>query len=94
MAVESDVDRLAFLDADEFGVAATVGAATLYGIFDDEYIETLDATGTVPVFICRSSDVTANNIIRATSITINSTAYTVRNIKPDGTGMSVLVLSD
>ena len=94
MPVETAADRLTFVNAVEFGVTATVGAATFPGILDNEYVDTFDATGTVPVFICDSSYITLNNITRGTSITINSTVYTVRNIKPDGTGMSVLVLSD
>lgn len=94
MPVETAADRLTFFNTEEFGVTATVGAATFPGILDNEYVDTFDVTGTVPVFICDSSSVTLNNITRGISITINSTVYTVRNIKPDGTGMSVLVLSD
>ena len=95
MAVESDADRLTFLSADDFGVAATIGAATVYGIFDDEYTGVNAATGEVatsdPRFLCRASDVTS--VAQGTTVTINSVAYKVTNIEPDGTGFTSLVLS-
>lgn len=88
-------DLADIFNASEFAMdAATVGAATVYGLFENEYIDVLDVAGTVPAFACRSSDVTANSIARGTSITINSTAYTVRNLKPNGSGITVLLLSN
>lgn len=94
MAVETDADRLAFYDTNDFGVTATVGVNSVDGIFDNEYITAFDTTGTQPVFHCRSSDVSLYSIARGTTLVINGTTYTVQNIEPDGTGMSKLVLSD
>ena len=95
MAVESAADRLAFLSSDEFGVAATIGTATVYGIFDDAFESVVIATGevtmTAPRFLCRTADVTS--VAQGTAVTIGGVAYKVINIEPDGTGMTALALS-
>ena len=95
MAVESDADRLIFLSSDDFGVAATIGSATVYGIFDDAYesvnIATGEITTTAPRFLCRTSDVTS--VAQSTTVTIGGVSYKVINIEPDGTGMTALALS-
>lgn len=102
MAIESAADRLAFLSADDFGSAATYAptgggsASTVYGIFDDEYVQTdLDApapvSGTSPRFTCRTADLTGGGAYDDT-LTIGSTVYKVRVIRPDGTGMTTLWL--
>ena len=72
--------------------AAAVGAFTIYGVLNNDYIDVLDVTGTQPVFTCRSSDVTLANIVRGSSLIINSITYIVRNLKPAGTGITMLVL--
>ena len=88
-------DLADIFNASEFAMdAATIGAATVYGLFENDYIDMLDVTGTVPAFVLRSSDVTANSIARNSSITINSTVYTVRNLKPNRNGITVLELSN
>lgn len=94
MAAETEADRLAFFNADDFGAVFIVGANSVAGVLDDQYLDQLDTTGTTPVFTCRSSDVNAAGIARGTSGTINGVTYVVRNIKPDGTGMSDLILED
>lgn len=95
MGVESDADRLMFLQTEDFGMTGTIGTATIYGIFDDSYHAVNEVTGevatTAPQFTCRTSDVTS--VIQGTVITINSIAYKVINIQPDGTGLTVLILS-
>jgi hypothetical protein len=93
MGVESAEDRLSFLDPDEFGIAATVGTATVYGIFDDAHEAIFDdeVGTTAPQFVCRTADVTS--VVRGTSIVINSVTYKVTAVEPDGTGMTTLVLS-
>ena len=53
MAVESAADRAIFLDVDDFGTAATYtpsggSAATVNGIFDNDFVE-VDAGGGVGV---------------------------------------------
>jgi len=95
MAVESADDRAIFVGIDDFGVAATFNAATVNGIFDNEFVE-VDAGGGVgfalqqPRFVCRTADVSA--AAEGDTITINATGYTIRIVQDDGTGMTTLVL--
>lgn len=100
MAVESATDRAVFVDIDDFGTAATYTpsgglAATVNGIFDNEFIE-VDAGGGVgvalnqPRFHCRTADV--SSATEGDAITISGVAYTVRIVQDDGTGMTVLIL--
>lgn len=98
MAIESDADRLLFLSSDDFGVAATVGASTVYGIFDNPYFAVqggdVDIESDAPEFLLRSSDVTAQSIAVGTTLTISSASYVVVSAQPNGTGMTRLVLRD
>lgn len=100
MAVESATDRAVFVDIDDFGTAATYTpsgglAATVNGIFDNEFIE-VDAGGGVgvalnqPRFHCRTADV--SSAAEGDAITIGGVSYTVRIVQDDGTGMTVLIL--
>lgn len=95
MGVESDADRLAMLGVDEFGVAATIASATVYGIFDDAAQVVNQVSGEVetssPQFTCRTIDVTG--VSQGTTITINNIGYKAINIEPDGTGITVIQLS-
>jgi len=102
MAVETAADRAIFLNTDDFGVAASYtpaggSATTVNGIFDNEYFET-DAGGEVafalqqPMFHCRTADVAS--AAEGDAITISGTDYIVRNVRPDGTGMTMLMLEE
>ena len=92
MTLESDADRLLFLSTDDFATTATIAGSPVLGIFDDEYGEVLDIEGTVPVFLCRTSDVAA--VAHGTTVTINAVAYTARGKQPDGTGMTLVILEE
>ena len=100
MAVETAADRAVFVDADDFGVAATYtpqggSAETVNGIFDNDIVE-VDAGGGVPMavrqprFNCRTADV--SGAVDGDALTVNSTAYTIRVVDHDGTGMTTLAL--
>lgn len=105
MAVETAADRLSMVSADDFGVTATYApqpsgsSASIEGIFDREF-ELVDFDGDTavasrgPVFMCRSADVeaTANGGRTGDYLTVSGTAYTIRIIRPDGTGMTELRL--
>jgi hypothetical protein len=95
MGVESAADRLAMLSSDDFGTAATVGSATVYGIFDDDYkavnLQTGEIVQTGPQFTCREADVTGL-AVRGT-VVISGTTYYVLEKRSDGTGMTELLLS-
>ena len=95
MAVESAADRLALLDSDEYGVAATYSGSTVYGIFDNDYFDGIADAG-VPVesaqprFLCRTADV--SSVAHDETILISGVTYTIVGIEPDGTGMTNLIL--
>ena len=95
MAIESDADRLAMMSPDDFGVAATWGAVTVYGIFDDTFALVNEATGEVatsgPQFVCRTSDV--SSAVQGNTITINTVTWKIIGVQADGTGITVLLLS-
>ena len=102
MAVETAADRAAFVNPDDFGVAATYtpvagGAVTVNGIYDNPFaaageFEQVGFASTEPRFTCRSADL-PNGAGNGDQIVISGTAYTVRVIEPDETGdMSILVL--
>ncbi len=76
----------------DYGVNATIGAATVRGIFDDAYQDALGMGGTAPALICAASDVASATT--GTALTINAVAYTVVSKQPDGTGMTRLVLQE
>lgn len=98
MAVESAADRLAFLSADEFGATATIGGTSVSGILDTESAEIdfgdglVDHVAAMPRFECRSADV--SGVAQGDEVTISGTTYTVADIRADGTGMTVLHLSE
>ena len=81
------VERGFFID---FGTAATIGAATVIGIFDVPTAEAFGMLGTYPTFTCAAADVPG--IAAGQAVTINAVAYTVTAVRPDGTGVTVLTL--
>lgn len=77
----------------DFGVTATIGGASVRGIFDEASADSFGGLleGGKPTFICRSADVEA--VVRGAELTVNSTAYIVAAApRSDGTGMTVLSL--
>jgi hypothetical protein len=84
-----------FLNSDEFAVDVTYLGDTIQGIFDDEFSSAVQGEmgveSTVPQVLVRTSDVP--NVAHSQEMTINSTVYKVIGIQPDGTGMTLLLLS-
>lgn len=75
----------------DFGVNATIGAATVRGIFDAAFAEMLGFVGgSSPQLLCASTDVTS--VAEGTAVAIAAVNYTVAEIRPDGTGITVLKL--
>lgn len=100
MTVESDADRLAFLA--DFGVSVSwtpVGgsAASLTAIFDNgagtrsQYAEDIAAQSNAASLTVRESDMPAG-AASGDAVSIAGTAYLVRTILPDGTGMAEVQL--
>ena len=84
-----------FLNSDEFAVDITYNAGTIQGIFDDEFSSAVQGEmgieSTVPQVLVKSSDVVG--IAHADLMTINTIVYKIIGIQPDGTGMTMLLLS-
>lgn len=102
MAVETADDRSLLLA--DFGVTASFvrdkrygTEANVTGIFDNEYFA-VDAGGSVPVamqqptFLCRTADIAS--VAQNDILTISGLTYRIRNIQPDGQGMTMLMLEE
>ena len=94
MGVESDADRAVFVDPVGFGTEVTVGGSALDAIFDNAYVEvgldgvTVESVG--PVLHCRTIDVPG--VAQDDAAVVNAVNYTVGEVMPDGTGMTLLRL--
>lgn len=74
-------------------LAILAGGATVRGIFDNGAISggALGMIGaTNPTFTAKSADLSGVSVSGA--ITVNGTVYSVAEIEPDGTGMTLLRL--
>ncbi|MCF6147274.1 MAG: hypothetical protein E3K37_01300 [Candidatus Kuenenia sp.] len=80
-----------FLDTDDFGTAITYGGNTIYGIFDSAYESADGVESSGPQVVVKSSDVPV--IAHGAAMVIAGTTYYVINAQPDGTGISVILLS-
>jgi hypothetical protein len=100
MAVETDLERAVFFEANDFGVSAIYTPAggdpvTIEGIFDDRH-EEVDAGGGVPFsitspqFHTRTADVPG--ALEGDTLEIGGIVYTIRVVMPDGTGLTMLQL--
>lgn len=76
----------------DFGVDALILGVTVRDIFDNAYLEGFDGliAGRQPIFRCASTAVASLAI--GVTATINSTAYKVIGIEPDGVGETTLRL--
>lgn len=74
----------------DFGVDALIGGASVRGLFSAPYAESFGMGGTAPVFEAETARVA--NVARGAVITIAGTNYHVAEIRPDGTGMTALIL--
>ena len=101
MVVETDTERSIFFDSDDFASSATFNdvsagtSSTIKGIFDKESIE--QAVGEagiieeVPMFTCKTSDVSSATF--NDTLVIDSTTYYIKELLPDGTGVTRITLS-
>lgn len=72
--------------------AATLDGVAVTGKFDNAYTDPFGFAGSSPALTCLSADV--STAAQGTAVVVNSVSYTVAAIKPDGTGMTVLVLQE
>lgn len=91
-----------FFNTNDFGVNATFtprtggASSTIKGIFDKEFVAVgdggeVEVASTDPVFQCKSSDITN---ARGGTLVISGVTYNIVVEKPDGTGVTMLVLED
>ena len=89
----TDLDT--FLNSDEFAVDITYGGGTIKGIFDNEFIannqDEISVEDLQPQVIVKTSDVPG--LAHGATMTIESVVYNVTGIQPDGTGLTVVILS-
>jgi len=85
-------DHTAFLSENDFAVSATVGGSSVSVIFDHSYVNEHGVSGEQPRVLCDDGDVSSVSV--GDALTVNSTAYAVRAIEPDGTGMTILILEE
>lgn len=84
------VEDLSLFFAD-FGVSATVGGVACVGIFDNVYAQSLGFTaGTSPTLIVKAADVPA--VAQNTAVVVPAGSFTVTDVEPDGTGLTLLRL--
>lgn len=76
---------------DDFGVTAVIGGVDVQGIFDKDYLDAYGVAGTVPIFTCKTADVSAV-VPGTTTLSIGAASYLVVVVESDGTGMSRLKL--
>ena len=80
----------------EFGVdAITETYCVIRGVLDADYVGVGDGAevdSSAPALLCASADVSAAGIVYGATLTIDSVGYVVRSIRPDGTGMTALIL--
>jgi hypothetical protein len=93
--MDMSADNLAMLDPTEFGATSLLIAGNpVSGIFDADYFEVTNVDSGVessqPGVLCRSSDV--SGVVHNDPVVVDGVNYVVVNIRPDGTGMTELML--
>lgn len=90
----TDLDNV-FFNTDEFGSSATYThggtPATVKGIFDNEYVSIQGVESLAPVF--RTATASVPSAEHGDTLVIDGTTYYIIGIQPDGTGVTLLILS-
>lgn len=76
----------------DFGTDATIGAATVRGLFNDGYAEFSNISGSQPSLLVSSQAVPSAAL--GASVVIGGISYTIASIQPDGAGATLLKLSE
>lgn len=85
-------DSATFFNTADHGIEATIGAATVAGLFDNGYAEAFGiAAGSKPTFLCAVADLPALTLGTTTAV-IDGTTYTIVESQPEGHGLTLLVL--
>jgi len=98
--VESAADRAAFVNPDEFGLAATYtlaagGQSTVNGVFDEAAAEGVDRNAALAartvMFECRTADL-PSGAAAGDTVTVGARKFRVIEIGPDQDGMTDVAL--
>ncbi len=95
--METDTDRLAYMET--FGETIRTNRGDFLAIFDNEgaeiEIDNARVRSTAPQITARSYDLTRCEIDkRGALLDICGAAYAVRELVPDGTGITVVILDE
>ena len=85
-------DFTAFTSTDDFATSAVFSGngATVNVIFDKDYLDPLNMESSGPQAAGAEADFPS--VVHGQTLTINSIAYSIINVQPDGTGWVVLKL--
>ena len=98
MTFKSDLinDLDIFLDDDEFAVEITFDGGTVLGIFDNEFAVAVEGEigieSATPQVLVKDSDIAGAT--HGQTMTIDSVVYKIIGIHPDGTGLTLILLSE
>ena len=99
MALESASDLASFFDTDAHGTSVTYtpsggSASTINGILNNEFelvdVGDVGVESEIPILTCRTSDV--SSVAQGDTFVIDSVTYKSVIIRPDGTGITEIVL--
>lgn len=88
MPLETEADRQAMLAA--LGEPATVGTASVKGIFERDFEASLGIESNRPALHVSDADVPG--VRQGDAVSVRGASYTVASVHPDGTGMTTLIL--
>ena len=92
--ITNDLDI--FFDDDEFATEITFNSETILGIFDNEFAVAVEGEmgieSTAPQVLVKDADITG--AAHGQIMTIDGTDYKIIAIQPDGTGTTVVLLSE
>lgn len=77
-------DLLAFLDDDDFAVAATYNAATVYVIHEKQFLDQLNVQTSAPTALGRKSDFTS--VAQEQSLVIGAVTWKIKEFHHDPPG--------
>lgn len=89
-----------FFSTDDFAVVATYTPSggqpkSINVIYDNDYVaslmEGIEVENTSPAVLCKTSDIL--NVKHGDTLVVNSITYKIIEVKPDGTGITTLILS-
>ncbi len=85
-------DMSTFFDSSEFATVVNIAGVDVDVIFDDGYQAALSGfiDSSAPSIV--GPTVTLSSLLQGSAITVNSIAYKVASVHPDGTGVSTLIL--